>query len=119
MNNKELKAIRTLFFLSPSEAAEHIGGVSVRTWQYWEQARSPIPDDVSVEIDRLLHKRLSMIETVHELINEQSPDKLEVAYYLSFKEYKADHFEALYTDWKIAQSVAAYLFSRYPEVCLK
>ena len=49
------------------------------------------------------------------LINEQKPDELEISYYLSFEEFKADHFQAEFTDWKLSQSVAAFLLATYSD----
>lgn len=53
MTNTELKALRRLFFLDVSEAAQFIGDCHVRTWQRWEQGTRSIPKDV-IKIMNLL-----------------------------------------------------------------
>lgn len=53
MTNTELKALRRLFFLDVTEAAQFIGNCHVRTWQRWEQGTRSIPEDV-IKIMNLL-----------------------------------------------------------------
>lgn len=109
MNNKELQALRKLFFLSVAEASEHIGGVSARSWQFWESGRYSIPEDVADKMLKLAQRRLNMIETCENLINE-SPEAEEITqqYYVSLKLFSARHPGSTIIDWRLAQSVAAY-----------
>ncbi len=131
MNNKELQALRRLFFLSTSEAAEHIGNVSTRGWQHWEAGKYNIPADVESKMNALLDHRLAMIEaceslmnarddkdwidiksikneTRHDINENDDANGIKIEYYLSFDEYKSNHNEARIIDWRLSQSVAAY-----------
>jgi DNA-binding XRE family transcriptional regulator len=111
MTNKELQAIRKLLFLSTAEAAEHIGGVSARSWQHWESNKYPIPDDVSAKMNELIDRRLNIIETCEDLIHEHSDiDEITNQYYMTFESYKKQRHESCVIDWRISQSVAAYFF---------
>lgn len=46
MTPATLQALRRLLFFSVEEAAAMIGGVSPRSWQFWERGDRTIPDDV-------------------------------------------------------------------------
>ena len=109
MNHKELQALRKLFFLSVAEAAEHIGGVSARSWQFWESGKYSIPEDVADKMLQLAQRRLNMIETCEDLINE-NPEAEETTqqYYSSLESFAARYPAATMIDWRLAQSVAAY-----------
>lgn len=111
MNNKELQALRKLFFLSAAEAAEHIGGVSARSWQFWESGKYSIPDDVAGRMLQLAQRRLNMIETCEDLMNEHT-EAIEVTqqYYIALESFTARHPGATLIDWRIAQSVSAYFY---------
>lgn len=113
MNNKELQALRKLFFLSAAEAAEHIGGVSARSWQYWEDGKYTVPDDVSVKMLHLAQHRLNIIMTCEDLMNEH-PDAHEVTqqYYMTLESYTARYPGATLVDWRVAQSVAAFFYGK-------
>lgn len=50
MTPTTLQALRRLLFFSAPEAAEHIGGVTERSWRKWEDGDRAIPQDV---IDRI------------------------------------------------------------------
>ena len=52
MTPATLQALRRLLFFSVDEAAAMIGGVSPRSWQFWERGDRTIPQDV---IDTLQH----------------------------------------------------------------
>ena len=62
MNNLELQAARKLLMLDASEAAEEIGNVSTRSWQYWETGERAVPDDVVDEMLALISIRMEKIE---------------------------------------------------------
>jgi hypothetical protein len=111
VNNKELQAIRKALFLDVSEAAEHIGGVSTRSWRRWEDGTNPVPDDVEAALEALAERRLLMIENIDNIANDQSADELDVAYYMTLAEYQADHHQATLIDWRLSQAVAAYYFA--------
>ncbi len=109
MNNKELQALRKLFFLSVAEAAEHIGGVSARSWQFWESGKYSIPEDVADRMLKLAQRRLNMIETCEDLINENHEvEEITQQYYSSLESFAARYPAATMIDWRLAQSVAAY-----------
>lgn len=108
MLNKELKALRKIFFLSVAEAAEHIGYVSARTWQRWELGEYKIPDDVEKKINDLAERRLLMIEDCDEVMNEHDPESTVFDFDMTFEDYKTRHPESNIIDWRLSQSVAAY-----------
>ena len=62
MNGKELHAARKFLMLDVREAADLIGGVSMRSWQYWEAGRRKAPDDVWRKMVGLLKRRRSQLE---------------------------------------------------------
>ncbi len=107
MNNRELQALRKLFFLSVTEAADHIGGVSARSWQHWETGKYSVPDDVSKKMDELADRRLNMIEVCENVMSEHNV-AADIDYDLSFESYKSMHKESTVIDWRLAQSVASY-----------
>lgn len=53
MTPATLQALRRLLFFSVEEAAAMIGGVSPRSWQFWERGDRTIPDDVIATLQRL------------------------------------------------------------------
>ncbi|MCX8580078.1 DUF1870 family protein [Gilliamella sp. B3482] len=61
MTNVELKALRRLFFLDVSEAAQFIGDCHVRTWQRWEQGTRKIPEDVIKMMNLLKEDRQEIL----------------------------------------------------------
>ena len=67
MTPETLQALRRLLFFTTAEAAELIGGVSERSWQYWESGKRTIPDDVIETVAHLCRWR-----------NEQIADPLSV-----------------------------------------
>lgn len=107
MNNRELQALRKLFFLSVTEAAEHIGGVSARSWQHWESGKYSVPDDVSKKMNDLANHRLNMIEACEEVMNEHDLST-NIDYDISFESYESRHSGSSLIDWRMAQSVASY-----------
>lgn len=62
MNGATLKALRSLLFFTQDEAAVLVGGVSTRSWQYWEVNQRPIPQDVIDKINYLVRWRQTAIE---------------------------------------------------------
>lgn len=107
MNNRELQALRKLFFLSVTEAAEHIGGVSARSWQHWESGKYSVPDDVSKKMDELADRRLNMIEVCENVMSEHNV-ATDIDYDISFESYESRHSGSSVIDWRMAQSVAAH-----------
>lgn len=112
MNCYELQALRKLFMLDVSEAAKLIGGVSNRTWQYWEAGRSPVPDDVAEEMwfwngwrDDLLEIRLGQCHTGSE------EELIKLNYYKTLDDFEKRTGKRNVITWRISQSIAAQLYS--------
>lgn len=57
MNGETLRAARLLLHFMQSEAAEHIGGVTERSWHHWETGNRKVPADVERRAIDLLHWR--------------------------------------------------------------
>lgn len=111
MNCYELQALRKLFMLDVSEAAELIGKVSNRTWQYWEADRSPVPDDVAEEMmlwncwrDDLLDIRIDQCKA-----EDEEPIKLN--YYKTLDDFEKRTGKRNVITWRLSQSIAAQLYS--------
>lgn len=70
MSPATLQALRRLLFFSIEEAAlmlaagpDHPGGVSPRSWQYWERGERSIPADIVETITRLCAWRATAFES--------------------------------------------------------
>lgn len=108
MNNKELQAARKLLMLDVSEAAEHVGRVSPRSWQYWESGRSAVPDDVANEIAMLLKMRGDMIAQAFE---DAPTAHMTLRYFNSLAEFVHAHPDGNTLGWRLHQSVAAHYYA--------
>lgn len=104
MNNIDLQAARKMLFLDPQEAADCIGMVSTRTWQYWEKGEQTVPEDVSEKILALLKKRADALRFGEITYRKDLPA---YTYYRTFAEYSQAGGEGNIVDWRLAQSVAA------------
>lgn len=111
MNNLELQAARKLLMLDVSEAAEEIGKVSARSWQYWETAQRSIPEDVVNEMYALLSIRTEKINALDDLLGKTTNGDLKLRYCLSFEQYQEQRPDAKKMQWRIEQSVAALYFT--------
>jgi len=98
MNRHKLKALRNLFHLSVKEAAEHVGHVSARTWNYWENGTYNIPADVIDEMWRLCELRNKWIYLWYLAPNHAH----------DFTDYVNEKGEIKYTEWRVSQSVYAH-----------
>lgn len=107
LNNYELQAMRKMLMLEVREAAEFIGGVSVRSWQYWESGRSPVPDDVDEEVYAL---KSQLNECIENIIEAKEQDN-NVKYYHSFDDFIVDYPEQNKLWWRLHQAVCAELFA--------
>lgn len=76
MTNTELKALRRLFFLDVSEAAEFIGDCHVRTWQRWEQGARRIPDDVIKMMNLLKEDRQEILFRLQNNITDKNANNV-------------------------------------------
>lgn len=112
MNHCELQALRKLLMIDVSEAAEHIGKVSARTWQYWESSRYNIPEDVIADMSQLKLKRKNMVEQLnakHQMKSSRG-GRLAIPYYQHFAAFQAKFPKGNVIDWRLHQSVSAALF---------
>lgn len=115
MTGKELQALRKMLMLDASEAAELVGNVSTRSWQYWEAGKYAVPTDVEIAMESMLEKRAARIEEVEASIDhlplDQWQDNLELDYHQRFEDYELANPGKSRLDWRIDQSVAAYMFA--------
>ncbi|MFT0139007.1 DUF1870 family protein [Alcanivoracaceae bacterium MT1] len=109
MNNKELQALRKMLMLDASEAAELIGNVSARTWQYWESGRSPVPADVENAMNALIEQRAKLIDEIEDRVAGKTPEKweLELPFHQRFEDFETANPGSTRLDWRVTQSVAA------------
>jgi DNA-binding XRE family transcriptional regulator len=112
MKNIELQAARKLLMLETKEAAELIGTVSTRTWQYWEKGQYAIPDDVAGQIEDLIQLRSDMMER-RKKEAEQAGDDYTINYYRTIEDFKHATGKDNVVMWRLTQSVAATLFTEY------
>ncbi|SFC49197.1 DUF1870 family protein [Pragia fontium] len=103
MNNFELKQLRKLLFLSPSEAAEEIGNVETRTWQRWEKGERAIPLDVISKIQMLALTRQERLSV------EPDSNDYNYQYIELFDDFINVSGVKSIVKWRLAQSVAAQL----------
>lgn len=68
MTPATLQALRRLLFFSVDEAATLIGGVSPRSWQFWERGDRTIPDDVIESIRSLCEWRAQALAAAEKQI---------------------------------------------------
>ncbi|WP_439327892.1 Aca2/YdiL-like domain-containing protein [Lonepinella sp. BR2357] len=73
MNGLKLKMIRELLGLSIAEAAEYIGGVSKRSWEYWEKDDRTLKPDVIEKMNSLLQQYNDKLFTAIEEIKKGKP----------------------------------------------
>ncbi len=116
INNSELQACRKLLMLDVSEAAELIGNVSNRTWQYWESGRSQVPADVDEAIYAAIQLRNDLISEYTQWQIENDGQLLKMNYYHAFEQYLADHKSSTKLQWRIHQSAVAFVYSEGGEV---
>lgn len=110
MTNKELKALRQILALECSEAAEHIGKVSSRSWQRWESGAVPVPDDVANEMLIYANLRDQLVEQRYEAFRE-TRDALELNFYMTIDEFQEATGKRDVVMWKITNSVAGECLS--------
>lgn len=71
MTPATLQALRRLLFFSVDEAAAMIGGVSPRSWQYWERGERTIPADVVSTVNALCAWRAKAIASAESTLSER------------------------------------------------
>jgi hypothetical protein len=107
LNNHELQALRKMLMLDVSEAAELIGKVSNRTWQYWEAGRNKVPADVEMEV-YALHSQMN--ECIGGIL-QAGEENNDIRWYHTFEEFKSDYPNGNKAWWKVHQAVCADLFA--------
>lgn len=109
MNHIELKTARVLLCLTVQDAAEHIGGVQQRSWEYWEQGRRPVPNDVAEKMNALLNRRREILATVQQKMLRGDADLkgISVIY------YPTPEYSESILDWRFSQSLATTLAHDY------
>ncbi|BCE02929.1 DUF1870 family protein [Marinicellulosiphila megalodicopiae] len=116
-NNFELQAMRRLLMLDVSEAAELIGKVSTRSWQYWESGRSKIPDDIEMEMYGLAQMRNLLIdETLDDY--PESDDTHLMRWYHTFDQFIVDYPDCNKVSWRLHQAVCAFMFAESGNISL-
>ncbi len=76
MTPATLQALRRLLFYSQPEAAKLVGGVSDRSWQFWERGKRPIPQDVIGRVNSLCawrNQTLSEAEAQIKVVGAKNP----------------------------------------------
>lgn len=118
MTASELQALRKFLMLDVSEAADVIGGVSKRSWQYWEAGRSPVPDDVENKMNGALTLRQYVIDRLEQDIEDhggdtqdEHGDRLKVPYYHTLASFQEDHPDQGALPWRVRQSAVAELYA--------
>lgn len=110
MNNKELQASRKLLMLDVSEAAEDIGKVSPRTWQYWESGRNAVPADVEREMLDLLSQRTEMMKPLDAAL--ERGERPAIAFHQRYEDFRRANCRGSLVEWRLSQSVAALYFAQ-------
>lgn len=70
MTPTTLQALRRLLFFSVPEAAEHIGGVTERSWRKWEDGDRAVPDDVVKKITAMIAWRTNALTEAEAAIKD-------------------------------------------------
>jgi len=121
MNGKELQALRKFCMLDVREAAEVIGKVSPRSWQYWEAGRSSVPEDVEDLMNGIMTMRQELLARLESEAWEHSDDpqdehgdRLPVPFYATHEEYAKAHPEqGGVIAWRCHQSVVSELYANH------
>lgn len=115
INRVELQAIRKLLMLDVTEAAQEIGNVSPRSWQYWESGERPIPSDVEEEMYALVSMRNEAIGEIIDAEQDDDPQK----WYPTFGQFLIDYPDSQRIWWRLHQSVISNLFCEGGDIELR
>lgn len=119
MKARELQVLRKFCMLNVREAAEIIGKVSPRSWQYWGSGRSNVPDDIESKMVGIIAIREEIFERLrakaltysHDPQNEHS-DRMPLPYYETFEKWQAaDECDGGVIAWRCYQSVVCALYA--------
>lgn len=115
MTPTELQALRRLLFFPVDEAARFIGGVSPRSWQYWERGERQIPEEVRREIVRLCRWRADAIRTtdaqIAALRSKHGSGRVSLIWYRSLEDWLTLDREPVL--WRPHCSVVAEIVARH------
>lgn len=100
MTPLELRIAREHLGLTVSEAAEHIGGVTTRSWNYFENGERSIKPDIEQKILCLLERRKEILSE----FTKTDAAQIAVIYYGT-----PDHCDSV-LEWRFSQSLARTLF---------
>lgn len=84
MTPATIQALRRLLFFSAPEAAELIGGVTERSWRFWETGERPVPADVIEKVTSLVRWREKAIA---EYAATMSADKPAIVWYSTMADW--------------------------------
>lgn len=99
MKGFELQIARKLLGLTIAEAAEHIGGVSKRSWEYWERDERPIKEDVEKKVKALIERRKEILRMI--------ADKGEEVQQIAVIYYNTPEYCTSVLEWRFSQSLAS------------
>lgn len=117
MTPATLQSLRRLLFFSVEEAAAWVGGVSPRSWQYWERGERTIPADVIDTITRLCAWRARAIAQADAAVaaaraRHGAPAELALVWYQSQEDWQSMEGRELLM-WRPQCSVVADLAARH------
>lgn len=101
MKGSELRRAREFLGLSIAEAAEYLGQVSKRSWQYWESGDRAVKPDVIEKIEFLLERAREVIQNVK--------DKGKDAHEIVVIYYNTPEYSTSVLDWRLSQSLGRLL----------
>lgn len=92
MTPATLQALRRLLFFSVDEAASMIGGVSPRSWQFWERGERHIPTDVIDRLESLCAWRANAIDASTKQIESEcaehgAPEGIALVWYQTLDDW--------------------------------
>lgn len=109
MNHTELKTARKLLCLTAQEAAEFVGGMKTRSWEYLEQGAKKIPDDIVEKMQVLLQRRRDALADAQEKMLREEGDLNAISVIF----YENPEHCASILEWRFSQSLAITLAHDY------
>lgn len=123
MNGTTLRALRAGLGYTQQEAAQLIGAVLLRTWQYWESGDRTIPADVEAAVRELVRWKLAAIAAGTAQIEQMlaayddPPESLIMPYHTNLDSWMMQ-LDAQPTHWRPHTMALAALAERYPFIRL-
>lgn len=105
----ELKAARETLGLTVEEAAEHIGGVTRRSWLYFESGDRQIKADIADKVRALIDRRREVLESVQQQMLRAEGDFSGIAVIY----YPTPEYCGSVLDWRFSQSLARELVATH------